>query len=193
MDIYEKNDNITSSKDWATITPPQCFSQGIIKLLETNTLKDITLSQLSKECGYGRATFYRYFKDVYDLLAYCWTSFGLDFNMAGNEGLEPNQWALVMFRRLYVQLEPSGKTLIAIRRNNTESDAVWCSLRRYIQDGIFQSSKKAFEDGNGKPISSEVIAEHVANTVTMVLLRCLCGYEQMTKEEAEDSILHLLN
>lgn len=193
MVTYERNTS-TNSKDWANITPPQCFSRGLIKLLETHSFKDITLSQLSKESGYGRATFYRYFEDIHELLSYCWTSLGLDFRMDGTEGLDPSAWALVMFRRLYIQLAPSDKTLHAIGQSNAEFDVVWCSLRSFIQTRVIENSRKAFAgDGISQPIRPEVVAEHVASTVTMLLLLCFVGDEAMSKEEAEDGILHLLN
>lgn len=44
------------------------LSDAIYNLLQTNDIEKITTADILKESGVSRATFYRYFKDKYDLM-----------------------------------------------------------------------------------------------------------------------------
>ncbi len=46
----------------------QALADSLKKLMETHTLKSITVKDLVEECGVNRQTFYYHFQDIYDLL-----------------------------------------------------------------------------------------------------------------------------
>lgn len=187
---FRKNGN-TSNRKWGNITPTQCFSRGLLELLETHNLKEITLSRVSDACGYGRATFYRYFDDFYDLLSKCWSSLGLDFRVNAKELLEAAQWALAMFDRLFMQLESSSRSLAAIARRNPPTGRVGCSLNCYLEQGVLASEQR-FLGAAKRSSQAGVVSLHVARTIAMMLTCCFYSDEPLLRKEAEHDLLYLL-
>lgn len=51
------------------------FSDALWKLLEDKDFDDITAADIAKASGYGRPSFYRYFKDKYELMSYSFERF----------------------------------------------------------------------------------------------------------------------
>lgn len=48
------------------------YINALKSLLEKKPINKITIKELSEATGLSRRTFYRYFKDIYDLLEYCY-------------------------------------------------------------------------------------------------------------------------
>ncbi|MCC5911058.1 MAG: TetR/AcrR family transcriptional regulator C-terminal domain-containing protein [Clostridiaceae bacterium] len=46
----------------------ELFAQALKNQIKTTSLQQITIKEISKECGLNRRTFYRHFKDIYDLV-----------------------------------------------------------------------------------------------------------------------------
>ena len=44
------------------------FGKTLLRMAEEKPLEDITVSELAKECGVSRGTFYNHFFDIYDLI-----------------------------------------------------------------------------------------------------------------------------
>lgn len=51
------------------------FSDALWRLLENKDFDDITAADIAKASGYGRPSFYRYFKDKYELMSYSFERF----------------------------------------------------------------------------------------------------------------------
>lgn len=55
-------------EDYRIRTTKKLIRESLIKLLEEKPINKITVTELCTECQINRATFYRYYEDVYDLL-----------------------------------------------------------------------------------------------------------------------------
>ena len=56
-------------------TAKERLSAALEKLLQTKPLDDVTVSEIVSSAGLCRKTFYRHFKDKYDLAGYCFSQF----------------------------------------------------------------------------------------------------------------------
>lgn len=50
-------------------TPKEILTESFHELAQTKETDKITVKEITSNCGYSPATFYRYFKDKYDLIA----------------------------------------------------------------------------------------------------------------------------
>jgi probable dihydroxyacetone kinase regulator len=53
----------------------QIITDSMFRLLKTRTLDKISIQVLLDDCHVSRATFYKYFKDKYDLMNWCYQSY----------------------------------------------------------------------------------------------------------------------
>ena len=54
-------------------TAKEILAESFIELAHTKTIDKITVKDITENCGYSSATFYRQFKDKYDLIAWSYT------------------------------------------------------------------------------------------------------------------------
>ena len=54
-------------------TPREILAESFYELSETKGIDKITVKDITKNCGYSPATFYRHFKDKYDLIAWAYS------------------------------------------------------------------------------------------------------------------------
>lgn len=54
-------------------TAKEILAESFIELAQTKTIDKITVKDITENCGYSSATFYRQFKDKYDLIAWSYT------------------------------------------------------------------------------------------------------------------------
>lgn len=97
-------------------------SEALIKLLQTNALKDITVKELCNEAQIGRASFYRYYTSLEDVLnkkaLFLIQSWGYEFEQ--NPNSMPNQVFESLFyhfkenQAFYSVLYKCGQTQVII-------------------------------------------------------------------------------
>ena len=54
-------------------TAKEILAESFIELAQTKSIDKITVKDITENCGYSSATFYRQFKDKYDLIAWSYT------------------------------------------------------------------------------------------------------------------------
>ena len=54
-------------------TAKEILAESFIELAQTKKIDKITVKDITENCGYSSATFYRQFKDKYDLIAWSYT------------------------------------------------------------------------------------------------------------------------
>ena len=68
-------------------TAKEILSESFRELAENKSIDKITVKEITDNCGYSSATFYRQFKDKYDLIAWDYTQGIAEFmNQIGKEG-----------------------------------------------------------------------------------------------------------
>ncbi len=55
-------------------TAKELLAESFRELAETKSINKITVKDITENCGYSVATFYRHFKDKYDLIAWAYSS-----------------------------------------------------------------------------------------------------------------------
>lgn len=56
------------------MTAKELLAESFRELAETKSINKITVKDITENCGYSVATFYRHFKDKYDLIAWAYSS-----------------------------------------------------------------------------------------------------------------------
>lgn len=51
-------------------TTKEIFAESFRELAESKTIDKITVKEIADNCSYSKATFYRHFKDIYDLIVW---------------------------------------------------------------------------------------------------------------------------
>ncbi len=54
-------------------TAKEILAESFIELAQTKNIDKITVKDITENCGYSSATFYRQFRDKYDLIAWSYT------------------------------------------------------------------------------------------------------------------------
>lgn len=97
------------------------FSDALKRSLKKKPITKITIQELSSECNLSRRTFYRYFKDIYDLLEW---SYQTEIKNKIEPYINFNHWKdglLDMFNYFYLNQETSISIIKYSRREYLES------------------------------------------------------------------------
>ena len=167
------------------------FSETLFSLLEKKKFECITVSELCNVCNYPRATFYNYFKDIYDLLDCCWENMSVKINIEDYKSVKSDERAQLLFERLYEFFEEQRDVINRIIIHNEIDGAMAESLKRFMLLKIKEivSSCGCVEKHN---IPIEMIIMHYSNTLQMVLEFCFLRKNPISKEQAKISIDYLL-
>lgn len=107
-------------------------------LIEKGDFHSVTVRQIVSQAGISRATFYRHFKDKYDVMNYNYEHL-LDTHMQGIHTLEE------LFLRLLQDGKAYWKPLLPLFETEGAN-----SLFRFIRDYSFNAAKNMYEYGNMK-------------------------------------------
>lgn len=167
------------------------FSSALLALLAEQSFERVTVNELCQRAGYPRATFYNYFDDKYDLLNYGWLRIGTHLRLHEASSMGAEESLHVYFDRTY---ELCFAHLDAIKRtlaHNTESGYLLNHLRSIMQAEIRTMLRACPERVAGR-VPYELIADHFANTLLLVLEWSLLGEHSCTKPQAHEYLRHLL-
>lgn len=167
------------------------FSDALLDTLQDKAIEDIAVNDLCSMTNYPRATFYNYFDDIYDLLDYCWIRISDSIAIDNYAALKDEERTHVLFDRCYRYLHQNERTVREIIRYNPEGGRFQESLRRFIRakiSGIIEGCpcSEKFQ------VPRDMIAEHYANTIEMVLEWCFIRKNRISKEEALTTLDYLL-
>ncbi|MGL5647784.1 MAG: TetR/AcrR family transcriptional regulator [Clostridium sp.] len=98
----------------------ELFSNALKNRMKTKAINKITIQELSEECGLNRRTFYRHFKDIYDLLVW---SYQTEIENKIEPYIDFNHWEkglLELFEYFYSNKETSFSIIKYSRREYLE-------------------------------------------------------------------------
>ena len=167
------------------------FSQALIDALKEQRIESIKVSDLCEMAGYPRSTFYNYFEDLYDLLAYCWDRMADEISLDDYPSIPARERTGILFERCYDYLDSYRETIAQIMRHNPMDGHFIASLRRYIWKRIYaiivtSPCSKKYQ------LPYELVAEHYANTIQILLEWCFIRKQQLSKAEALEALHYLL-
>lgn len=131
------------------------------ELVQTNDFTKITVSLIAENAGVSHATFYRYFKDKYEVMNY-------NFALLVEESLDPDsdQFLLDLFRTLLIEGREYFTPLIRLFTTEGRN-----SLHRFICEYSFSFAKNLYETGD--PFSSEKKYRSLSNE-EIIQLKIFC-------------------
>ena len=112
------------------------------ELVQTNDFSSVTVSLIAKQAGVSHATFYRYFKDKYEVMNY-------NFALLVEDSLDPDSdhFLLDLFRALLIEGKEYFSPLISLFTTEGHN-----SLHRFICEYSFSFAKNLYETDD--PFSS---------------------------------------
>lgn len=149
-------------------------------LIEKNDFDKITIQMIIDEAGVGRTTFYRYFKDKYDVMNY-------NYKQMVDMAFTPER--IDTLEDLFLIFYQMGRTYWQPLVRMFDSTGI-NSLSHFIADYSYEAAKKIIEANRKKPLTE----------VEKLKLRVFCGgcsymYEdwirgkyEMTPEEAAHAL-----
>lgn len=162
------------------------------KLLKEKSFEKITVSDISKNCGISRATFYRYFSDKYELMNYGYKKKSEELIAVydGIEMLKNNHLAMARymykkesFRKIFMQYGQNSLTdTISMTCNNVCRELVLKSGEKEISDEL-SDAIEMFSIGmaeylrswalNGYKVTPERIASAIFENIPNKLMKYL--------------------
>ncbi|PWG66444.1 TetR/AcrR family transcriptional regulator [Bifidobacterium callitrichidarum] len=161
------------------------FFEAITALLAEKPFADISVNELCEHAGYPRATFYNYFEDRDDLLAYCWTALSRQADLADLASTAPEHRIDTALDAMADLLESNTELLRAILRNNSSEGPLFSSLHGFIERQAREIIRTCI-DRDRFTLPADLIADHYANTVMLVLDWAYLRGHTLTREQLHD-------
>ena len=166
------------------------FREALYLLLQRQSFESITVQALCSEADYPRSTFYNYFNDIYDLLAFC-----LDSPIQGLDSQKYKPYSsadrvYAVFADLYDLLETQRNALSRIFINNKPDGVLRTAFIRQLENRVLLSLADALPEQDA--ISREMLAEHCAGVLLLVFTWCFVKKDFLSKEAGMDALRFLI-
>ena len=148
-------------------TSKEMLAESFREIAERKSIDKITVKDITENCGYSPATFYRQFKDKYDLIAWDYTR-ELKAILSGMDGSK-REWQNVL--RCSADFFQERKTYLANLFLHTGG---YESFISYMQEVHFQSLKDIIERASG--------SRSVGTLTQMLIRQYVLGTAQFTCE-----------
>ena len=163
----------------------------MIVMLADMPLEEISVQKICDICNYPRSTFYNYFDDIYDLMDYCWIAIMKDMNIEKYLNVQGEQDTEQIFSLLYEYLDRYRPQIYRILLKNSLDERCMASLRVFMKKQIGQIISKC-PGTRDFPVREDIMVDYYAATFEMLLEKCFFAKEQLSKEEALQTVGFLL-
>ena len=167
------------------------FSERMIVMLADMSLEEISVQKICDICNYPRSTFYNYFDDIYDLMDYCWIAIMKDMDIEKYLNVQGEQNTEQIFSFLYEYLDRYRPQIYRILSKNGLEGRCMASLRAFMKKQIGQIISKC-PGTRDFPVREDIMVDYYAATLEMLLEKCFFAKEQLSKEEALQTVGFLL-
>ena len=167
------------------------FSERMIVMLADMSLEEISVQKICDICNYPRSTFYNYFDDIYDLMDYCWITIMKDMDIEKYLNVQGEQNTEQIFFLLYEYLDRYRPQIYRILLKNSLEGRCMASLRAFMKKQIGQIISKC-PGTRDFPVREDIMVDYYAATLEMLLEKCFFAKEQLSKEEALQTVGFLL-
>ncbi|PJM79868.1 TetR/AcrR family transcriptional regulator [Bifidobacterium scaligerum] len=161
------------------------FFDAMTTLLAEKSFADISVNELCERAGYPRATFYNYFEDRDDLLTYCWIALSRQTNSADLTAVDSSRRVDVALDSMADLLESNNALLHAVLAHNPPEGPLFASLHRFIEHNARRLMLTCV-DRNRFDLPADLIADHYANTVLLVLDWAYLRGQTLTRAQLHD-------
>lgn len=163
----------------------------LFSLLQEKGLENITVNEICAKANYPRATFYNYFDDIYDLLDYCWNRIRAEILIGDYQALAEKERTAILFSRCYDYLENKRTVIHRIMKSNPEDGRFTESMKRALRGTIYQIIINCPCSVRYR-LPYDMISQHYANTIQMVLEWSFFKDGKMNKDDALSAVEYLL-
>ena len=167
------------------------LSERMIVMLADMSLEEISVQKICDICNYPRSTFYNYFDDIYDLMDYCWIAIMKDMDIEKYLDVQGEQNTEQIFSLLYEYLDRYRPQIYRILSKNGLEGRCMASLRAFMKKQIGQIISKC-PGTRDFPVREDIMVDYYAATLEMLLEKCFFAKEQLSKEEALQTVDFLL-
>ena len=167
------------------------FSEKMIAMLADMPLEEMSVQKICDICNYPRSTFYNYFDDIYDLMDYCWSAIMKDMKIEKYLNVQGEQDTEQIFSLLYEYLDRYRPQIYRILLKNSLEERCMASLRVFMKKQIGQIISKC-PGTRDFPVREDIMVDYYAATFEMLLEKCFFAKEQLSKEEALQTVGFLL-
>ena len=167
------------------------FTERMIVMLADMSLEEISVQKICDICNYPRSTFYNYFDDIYDLMDYCWIAIMKDMDIEKYLNVQGEQNTEQIFSLLYDYLDQYRLQICNILLKNNLEGRCMASLRTFMKNQIRQVISMC-PGTKDFPVREDVMVDYYAATLEMLLEKCFFTKEQLSREEALQSVRFLL-
>ena len=167
------------------------FSEKMIAMLADMPLEEMSVQKICDICNYPRSTFYNYFDDIYDLMDYCWIAIMKDMDIEKYLNVQGEQNTEQIFSLLYEYLDRYRPQIYRILSKNGLEGRCMASLRAFMKKQIGQIISKC-PGTRDFPVREDIMVDYYAATLEMLLEKCFFAKEQLSKEEALQTVNFLL-
>ncbi|MBW3091498.1 TetR/AcrR family transcriptional regulator [Bifidobacterium sp. 82T10] len=167
------------------------FFDAMTALLQIKSFADISVNELCERADYPRATFYNYFEDRDDLLNYCWIALSKQADLADLASTDPEHRVDTALDAMADLLESNAEPLRAILKNNPPEGPMFASLHMFIERQAHEIIRTCI-DRDRFDLPDDLIADHYANTVMLVLDWAYLRGHTLTRTQLHDYVHTLL-
>ena len=164
------------------------FGTTLLDLLKEKSFEKITIKEICNKANYPRATFYNYFEDKYDLLEF-YFHFLLK-NVEFQEYRKNDITAYEVFNKVYDYLNQYKDDIKSILIVNKQDGELVHYSRSYIRKLILEEMKDSHF--KNQQIPYEIISEHYANTLELIIKWSFIVDNPITKDEAKKYLKYFL-
>ena len=143
------------------------LSDSLVSILLTKRFEDITVGEICDESGYPRATFYNYFDDKYDLLGFYWYMVFRQVKLEECITKDVKSSLDAYFERLHEMLDENKRVTKKLLVHNKRDGYFITSCKTYLSSNVKVMLNKLVDEKTC-PIPTDLLAEHIANTLLLV-------------------------
>lgn len=160
-------------------TAKEILAESFLELAQNKSVDKITVKDITENCGYSSATFYRHFKDKYDLIA--WDYSCTISEIMGEADVEGRPWKSILIGSARF-FEKEKKYLANLFRNTSGLDAFMHYMvgadDRFLRDYIMRSTGTDSLDEETK-----VYIHHYSHGNVALICDWVMGHFDLTADE----------
>ncbi|WP_179395885.1 TetR/AcrR family transcriptional regulator [Lacticaseibacillus absianus] len=167
------------------------FGDAMFAKLAEKPFEKISVGELCAQADYPRATFYNYFDDKYDLVAFCWFQLSQYLHLPEVQAQPSNSSLLELFDQAYAIFAEHQPLLLAIIEHNPLDSQLATNFIAHFT-GVVEALIKDRLRFTLTKTPPDLLAKHYSTTVLLILEWIFLGQHTTTLEEAERYLTALL-
>lgn len=168
------------------------FFHTTLALLAVKPFEAINVNEICNKSDFPRATFYNYFDDKYDLMNFCWYMLAKDVGIQNADEYKSNEVLTLYFDRLYDIFENNSRLLNSILKHNDADGTLLDSFTNFLRRTVQKVFTQLFGDKKYR-VPVELMVDHCASTVMMLLEWIFLKEQPTTKEQAHQYLAILIS